>query len=603
MTPTVSVTTTTRSSIDPFVVAHGDENALTRGFERKPSQRARSTSAIPQTHRRSPSDSGLSSDCEIDPKTVPTTRGRHLGKDLEHKLHEAVSSITVTRSLSPEEGRRSSINSDLDPPHIRIITASESSSTSEVPPRIGHAKSAALYSLGTLDLSAQLSRDGSCAIESDMDDHVKARPHRMVRKKSGELVRSSLKSGSRRPASMPSTPVFTKNVKFDRKLEHIRHFLHSEKPAAVSANTSPTQEYATNSDFPMRFSPRKTDPDDFELSIDLPNFVPEAQQADNEGAIIKVETVYLSSDKSSLIGRVAVRNLAFQKHVSVRYTLDHWRTTSDTAAEYTDDVRKKQRDDPFDRFLFRIKIDDFTGVTDKTMFFCVRYHTAGQDFWDSNGGQNFRVEFHKRAFAERRHSDPPLMAPIRRPSSDEIEVKGDDIELFDQASNRPLRSPRSLIFENIYDDHPGNNPEDLDHDKPVKTRSGSRRRAPTDSFSNRYDFGASLTAAIAAANSMLQGSGEEIKTKTKAQVEHVENVTQYNPYFAVKPRNTFVSEKYVMGTVSPNFPPGLDSSEGNSPVSSGNASPIPGVPAKSDGAVDKGQAYQKLLDNYCFVWK
>lgn len=522
--------------------------------------------------------------------------------EMEHKLHEAVSSIKVTRSMSPEIDSREVLEKQTTVPSVEIITPSNQTSPEvELLSKQMHAKSASLHNLGTIQLPGDAKSD-NCAIEFESDSAPsKCRPHRMVRKKSGELVRSSLKLGAkgRRPASMPSTPAYTKNVHFDRKLEHIRHFLHSEKPAAVSATTSPTQDYMSNSEFPFTDSSAV---DELDLTIELPNFIPEAQQTDNEGAIIKVETVYLSTDRRSLIGRVAVRNLSFQKSVCVRYTLDHWRTTSETGAEYTQDVRKKHRDDPFDRFLFSIKIDDFNGVTDKTMFFCVRYNTAGQDYWDSNGGQNFRVEFHRRPVAARRNSDPPKMAPIRSNSIDDVALNlGDNVAL----RNVPMTSPNSLIFENIYDDHPSTTFADQDQEKPIKMKSvGRRGAASSDSFSNRYDFGASLSAAIAAANTMLQGSGDEVRLKSKrTQVEHIENATTYNPYFSVKPSQLYADEKEEAGIVSPTFPPGLDSSQCNTPTSSGNVSPVPGVTTNSTEPSGKDQAYQSLLDKYCFVWK
>lgn len=586
MSTTVTTRPTSTSSQD-----HNDR--FDPNLKRKSSIiRTRSAPALPRSQQRSPTDSACSSDSDLDSTPKTTVRGRRIDKELEHKLHEAVSSIRVTRSQSPEFERRTSDDSVIGVPSVVLTNVPRSVTTTLVPESgLGHARSASHQGLPILSLHTPFSTDSSSAVESDAEDSsLPSRPHRMVRKKSGELVRSSLKSGGRRPASMPSTPVFTKNVKFDRKLEHIRHFLHSEKPAAVSATTSPSQEYFGNDDFPFRSSPRKSE-DDYELTIELPNFIPEAQQTDNEGAIIKVETVYLSTDKRSLIGRVAVRNLAFQKYVCVRYTLDYWRTTSESAAEYTEDVRKRQRDDPFDRFLFHIKIDDFSGVTDKTMFFCVRYNTAGQDYWDSNGGQNFRVEFHNRSVANRRASDPPLMQPIRRTSADDIEVRLDS-----QNTSHALKSPRSLIFENIYDDHPSAVQDDDDHGESVKTKSPSKRVGANDSFSNRYDFGASLTAAIAAANHMLQGSGEEIKLKNKGNIEHVEHVgaTPYNPYFAVKPEHLEAESK---DTVEPK----QISSKSSTPASSGDVSPVPGISSRPSDSTDQGRAYQTLLDNYCFV--
>ncbi|ORY85044.1 putative phosphatase regulatory subunit-domain-containing protein [Protomyces lactucae-debilis] len=553
------------------------ETAVTSTTVRRaPSVRSRSVPALslrPANHSASSSD-----DDNPSPKTQ--SRGRFsLDTETEHKLHDAVAQIKVTRSLSPNASTQ-----DAARPATQTATMSETLTVPSVKPMIQTAtlhrvRSSSMDPLGLLVLPLR----NHSAIESDADDMSPGpRPPRMIRKKSGELVRSSLKpfgkTGKPRPQSMPSTPVFQKNVHFDRKLEHVRHFLHSEKPAAVSTTTSPTQEYNDHDGFPFH--------QEDELTIELPNFVPEAQQTDNHGAIIKVETVYLSSDKRSLIGRVAVRNLAFQKYVCVRYTMDNWRTTSECAAEYTKDVRKKQREDGFDRFNFDIKIDDFSGVTDKTMFFCVRYNTNGQDFWDANGGKNFRVEFHKRPVAARRNSDPPVVQrPIFSTAEDEMDLLPDSIQ--PEGARQSLKSPRSLIFENIYDDHPGSVEE---REKPIRFKAP--RPKTQDSFSTRYDFGASLSAAISAANSMLQGSGNEIQPRSTVQARGRSN---FNPYFAVSPAQVAAAEA---GTRSPTFPPALDSSD-NTPASSGDVSPVPGVSTTKQPFAE-AKSYQELINNYCF---
>lgn len=560
-----------------------DLHTLDSSLKRNSPLRTRSAPAIPRSRQRSSEQTYSSSDSDEQLENRQDQRGRSLDKETEHKLHEAVSVIKVTRSLSPETERK---KADDEEPSTDIspVSGLDISFAPETP----LANSASSPHLGSLPGLFQASKDASCAVAGDEDERFsEPRPARMARKKSGELVRSSLKNGARRPASMPSTPVYTKNVHFDRKLEHIRHFLHSEKPAAVSAQGSPTGDYATQSDFPWDGEVEAQ----AELTIELPNFVPEAQQPVNDGAIIKVETVYLSSDRKSLIGRVAVRNLAFEKHVSVRYTLDYWTTTSETAASYTEDVRKKQRDDPFDRFLFSIKIDDFAGVTDKTMFFCVRYNTAGNDYWDSNAGQNFRVEFHKRPAAERRYSDPPVMASLQRTIDTDLSPRD-----ASRGTTHGLMSPRTLIFENIYDNPPEAGLGDLDHDKPVKAkiRSTQSHGSQGDKFSSRYDFGVSLSAAIAAANASIHHAEDQITLKDGRQSTTNDSKDRYNPYFAVKPRHL---HKTISGTVSP--VPNFNSQDSESPVVSGDVSPVPGITLGS--LPEKGSAYQTLLDNYCFV--
>jgi hypothetical protein len=82
----------------------------------------------------------------------------------------------------------------------------------------------------------------------------------LIRKKSGEVVKSSLKSpsvssvGSSRGSTMPSTPIFEKSVHFDGQLEHVKLFRKEQKPAAVSREGSPDGSETSENDTPGRQS-------------------------------------------------------------------------------------------------------------------------------------------------------------------------------------------------------------------------------------------------------------------------------------------------------------------------------------------------------------
>ena len=149
----------------------------------------------------------------------------------------------------------------------------------------------------------------------------------MVRKKSGELVKSSLKPAAfkRRPSSMPSTPTYpSKAVHFDAHLEHVRHFLQAERPTAVSAGSSPVELYDSESEFPFPHEEgyRSRSPP-FDWEIALPNFPRDTPE--RRALPVRVERVVLSTDNKSLIGTVAVANIAFNKWVTARFTFDFWK--------------------------------------------------------------------------------------------------------------------------------------------------------------------------------------------------------------------------------------------------------------------------------------
>ena len=222
----------------------------------------------------------------------------------------------------------------------------------------------------------------------------------LLRKKSGEPLKSSLKS-KRTPArgsltvvtdpvvlssskSAPATPTH-KGVRFDAQLEHVKHFLAEQKPIAVSRDGSPTDTSGTDPEFPPFIYGRDDDITERALvmhHIDVPTAPPLA----DEKRDVAVESVDLVG--TTIEGVVRVRNIAFEKWVAVRFTLDKWQTTSEVTARYKESLH----DGMNDRFTFSIKLADvLSRAEEKTIFLAVRYSVAGRDIWDNNGGRNYQV--------------------------------------------------------------------------------------------------------------------------------------------------------------------------------------------------------------------
>ncbi|KAK3069141.1 hypothetical protein LTS18_000415, partial [Coniosporium uncinatum] len=212
-------------------------------------------------------------------------------------------------------------------------------------------------------------------------------------------------------------------------------------------------------------------------------------------------------------------------------------TTSEVVAEYNNDVRRKQSNDGRDRFNFNIKLSDQANLETKTLLLCVRYNVAGQEFWDNNGSTNFQVDFVKKTkpqppkvvtqgatagplgnIPRSRHSPPATKARTTPASPDDDFAKGFDRKYefgprrvnLGESSNNTLRfkKRKGSVFPT---------PE-----PPVRTNAAGQ------AFSTRYDFGASLSAALSnAQNALGDRSGltprapavKEIKTQKSAATE------------------------------------------------------------------------------------
>ncbi|OQD82822.1 hypothetical protein PENANT_c019G03257 [Penicillium antarcticum] len=430
------------------------------------------------------------------------------------ELEAAVRSIKLRRESSPERmGPEQQVEAK---PSSSVPMTPESKPSKPAHPPLCKEARKMTHSRSSTETAIDLSREEALTSSPDDSDAEMSPKPPMVRKKSGELVRPALRPASarRRPSSMPGTPVYSKAVHFDSKLEHIRHFLQLDRPLAVSTETSPVDSHDTESEFPFGHSAGSKGPSwDWELR--LSNWPKDV----SSHAPVRLERLFLSADKTTLIGTVAVANLAFQKYVTARFTLDYWRTTSEVGATFCHDVRRQQAMDGYDRFSFDIKLKDQANLESKTMFMCIRYNVDGQEYWDNNNAMNYQVDFHKVPRASptkpagssrpalprsRSFTSTHTIRPHSMPSTYDFADLGDKVSFsdpFDGADGAPLTRTAS---------------DEIDTVAPPKRRENTNRQA----FGNRYDFGASLSAAMRTkspldrtALSARAKSGENVESK------------------------------------------------------------------------------------------
>jgi len=425
------------------------------------------------------------------------------------------------------------------------------------------------------------------------DDELPTKPA-LIRKKSGELVRPALRAPSmkRRPSSMPGTPTYSKAVHFqDNSLEHVRHFLQVDRPIAVSAGTSPVESmYESDTEFPFPGDDSKSRSIPFDWDIQLTNFPRDSPE--RAALPVRMEKVYLSSDNRVLIGAVMVRNLAFHKFVVARFTLDYWKTTSEVVAEYNNDVRRTQVNDGCDRFTFSIKLEDQANLENKTMFFCVRYNVNGQEHWDNNNSINYQINFSKKftpqngkpgmlatntrplnALTRSKPSSPFAPRPRSMPSFDDFAGMVSPYELSSFPQPSAMVGDAPIRFKNKP------SPKDIVPDAPGRPKSSSNQQA----FGNRYDFGASLSAAIQAA-STTGLSKDVVKSASEGQASFQEPVNEAPPVTKVQPS------------------PGAEHAVKSSAASQ---STLPDLSKPTATTTEKpslqSTSYSELLDKYCFV--
>ncbi|RDA84471.1 hypothetical protein CP532_0068 [Ophiocordyceps camponoti-leonardi (nom. inval.)] len=479
--------------------------------------------------------------------------------DSMRSLRDAVSQIPQPRTASPPPASAEPIG-PTEPMRVSLSTTALDGLAAKCSRAAGHVRSATEPSRSGLS-STEASLTGS---DEDTDEDLRLKPP-MVRKKSGELVRPALRPSHRRPSSVPGTPIFSKAVHFDSHLEHVRHFLQVDRPLAVSAGSSPIDNHESDGEYPFPEvkSGVRSPPFEWELATNFPLHVP-ARKA----LPVRLERVWLSADHKSLLGSVSVANLAFQKHVTCRFTFDYWKTVSEVGAEYSHEIQSQDGSSSFDRFSFSIKLSDVVSLESKTLYFCIRYLVSGQELWDNNGSTNFQVDFKKKhlpqmgkngaAGAASRSINGLPRSNSRRPNT------GSSLRPMSMPSLDAFGHQAKMDFDQPIHEYLGESGPTaglrLKHKSSTNLASDNIARNLTSpsgvAFSNRYDFGASLSAAMQAAKDSgkdkdtlymrrnVRGSGVETATAAnKAESESPLGASS-SPTGTHSPNSTLPSASY-----------------------------------------------------------
>ncbi|KAI3405151.2 hypothetical protein KGF56_002107 [Candida oxycetoniae] len=338
----------------------------------------------------------------------------------------------------------------------------------------------------------------------------KPQPPKLVRKKSGELVKSSLRlnrsSLLQRSLSSPNfisnnhnsngSESPRKSVRFASRLTNVKMFDEMESPASVSSRNSPcdsppnelssvtinrrrrTRRGATDLngrpilsdlddlldvaredyDFemlmkmnskPKNFQTDSRNKNHFDWNWSTSSSSDEENEQDEEeedegreeeakGYVreyrllkhnlpkyrsfngnddkIWISSAYLlkSSDKTHLCGFIQVQNLAYEKDLMLKMTLDDWKTSFRFGGKSIISF-VKSIDNHIDEFKFMINLKDIedvngssgkqvqhlqngndnVSVIKRRLQLCVRYQVAGCEYWANNSGNNYVFEINE----------------------------------------------------------------------------------------------------------------------------------------------------------------------------------------------------------------
>ncbi|KAK6033392.1 putative phosphatase regulatory subunit [Ostertagia ostertagi] len=121
---------------------------------------------------------------------------------------------------------------------------------------------------------------------------------------------------------------------------------------------------------------------------------------------VSLENVVVKPDSSKIVGTIKVSNIAFEKKVFVRYTTNNWQSYMDRQATYQPCTSKV-----YDTFTFEIELPKATDKA-KRLEFCICYIANGGEHWDSNGGENYKLE-HVDVNVPQKRTVPPLFGSLK----------------------------------------------------------------------------------------------------------------------------------------------------------------------------------------------
>lgn len=506
--------------------------------------------------------------------------------------------------------------------------------------------------------------------------------YKLVRKKSGELVKPSLKDpnatyfNKKRSQSLPTTPTY-KQVHFGGDND-VRYFKKKDRPTAISASNSPTLEGAeilvkrinldseeeTDDDSTddyyddegedgdelnghyskYRHHHRHNNPDEddeeynnFNLNstgstkyprakairnidwqLKLLNFPPLSYDTRIKREVpVFLERLFISVDKKYLLGHIAVKNVAFEKYLTVRYSLDNWMTIIEIPSLYAPDRPDILKKNNYDRFIFQVPLenlfDSFRLSTsssessdssdnndsnseksqEKVYQLCIKYVANNVDFWDNNGFKNYVIK---------------LIKTIKTPGSVASAIKFNP-KIQDHAK-KPKYSSSYLkrIVSDSQIELKGNQKKQqsfVGPEKPATTTTGKKEDPfyvhdnsssdVNDFVKNNFYMSSPLLSSYNNHASRNVGSS----SSTNAYLESTDSLpNRHGEVVPSSPSGYKIKFNQKHGGTLPNFSsPKPAFSTGNGEVSPDSSPDV--IPQKSRDFLNS-KSYKELLDNYCF---
>lgn len=138
-----------------------------------------------------------------------------------------------------------------------------------------------------------------------------------------------------------------------------------------------------------------------QMEISLPYLKPDFDQqpGDDPQFHLRLQQQKVSLERVlcfelGVIGVTQVLNLDFEKEVTARYSFTEWQNSAETQASWVSSVTKTLPGGggqlSCDTFRFHLPVPPFL-KPGAMLEFAIRYKVGGHEYWDNNGGKNYKL--------------------------------------------------------------------------------------------------------------------------------------------------------------------------------------------------------------------
>lgn len=192
----------------------------------------------------------------------------------------------------------------------------------------------------------------------------------------------------------------------------------------------------------------------------------ESTPVEQKNILLDKKCFSITADNKTIKGKLLVRNLALDKAVSIRYTLDSWTSVTDVDAVFFGPNPKNVL---FDIYEFAMPLSQLSdhGEFRGKLEFSIRFSAGDNDYWDTNHGRNYQIKI--------------IADPLNDPWASEKREQANDEYSDDEEEEEEEEEEKHTSFTNAL--------KGYKHAKPFHMN----KRQPW--LGTRYDFGQSLSLA------------------------------------------------------------------------------------------------------------